>query len=133
MVPTWNCRVVHVRGRVSFQHDDKAKRAVVGRLTTRFERETNGVAAWKMANTPADFMAKQLNAIVGISIAVDRVEAKSKLSQKRAREAFDLVTKELVDRDRQDLARRMRDLADTGDNSGQSVSVDVVILGISRL
>ena len=79
---------VHVHGRISFQHDDKAKRAVVGRLTTRFERETNGVAAWKMADAPADFMAEQLDAIVGISIAVDRVEAKSKLSQNRAPEDF---------------------------------------------
>ena len=110
---------MHAHGRISFQPDDKAKRAVVGRLTTRFERETNGVAAWKMADAPADFMAEQLDAIVGISIAVDRVEAKSKLSQNRAPEDFDPVTKELADRDRPDLARRMRDLADAGGNSGQ--------------
>ena len=119
VVPTWNYRVVHAHGRISFQHDDKAKHAVVGRLTTRFERETNGVAAWKMADAPADFMAEQLDAIVGISIAVDRVEAKSKLSQNRAPEDFDSVTKELADRDRPDLARRMRDLADARGNSGQ--------------
>ena len=119
VVPTWNYRVVHVHGRISFQHDDKAKRAVVGRLTTRFERERNGDAAWKMADAPADFMAEQLDAIVGVSIAVDRVEAKSKRSQNRAPEDFYSVTKELGDRDRPDLARRMRDLADAVGNSGQ--------------
>ena len=119
VVPTWNYRVVHVHGRISFQHDDKAKRAVVGRLTTRFERETNGDAAWKMADAPADFMVEQLDAIVGISIAVDRIEAKSKLSQNRAPEDFDPVTKELGDRDRPDLARRMRDLADARGDSDQ--------------
>ena len=119
VVPTWNYRVVHVHGRISFQHDDKAKRAVVGRLTTRFERETNGDAAWKMADAPVDFMAEQLDAIVGISIAVDRVAAKSKLSQNGAPEDFASVTKELGDRDKPDLARRMRDLSDARDDSDQ--------------
>lgn len=119
VVPTWNYRVVHVHGRIGFQHDEKAKRAVVGRLTTRFERETNADAAWKMADAPADFMTEQLQAIVGIRIDIDRLEAKSKLSQNRAPEDFDSVTKELGDRDRPDLARRMRDLADAGGDSDQ--------------
>ena len=119
VVPTWNYRVVHVHGRLSFQNDEKAKRAEVGRLTTRFERETNGDAAWKMADAPAVFMAEQLDAIVGISIAVDCVEAKSKLSQNRAPEDHDSVTDQLGKRGKPDLARRMRRLADARDCGNQ--------------
>lgn len=110
VVPTWNYRVVHLHGRITFGHDEKSKRAIVGRLTTRFEREMNGNAAWKMADAPADFMTEQLQAIVGMRIEIDRVEAKSKLSQNRAPEDFDAVTDRLDQLGRDDLARRMRGL-----------------------
>jgi len=113
VVPTWNYRVVHLHGRITFGHDEKSKRAIVGRLTTRFEREMNGNAAWKMADAPADFMTEQLQAIVGMRIEIDRVEAKSKLSQNRAPEDFDAVTDRLDQLGRDDLARRMRGLAAT--------------------
>ena len=88
VVPTWNYRVVHVHGRISFIHEVKRKRAIVGRLTARFEREMNGDDAWKMADAPADFMDDQLAAIVGVEIAIDRIAGKSKLSQNRASEDF---------------------------------------------
>ena len=68
----------------------------------------NGNAAWKMADAPADFMTEQLQAIVGMRIEIDRVEAKSKLSQNRAPEDFDAVTDRLDQLGRDDLARRMR-------------------------
>ena len=110
VVPTWNYQVVHVHGWISFQHDEKTKRAVVGRLTTRFERELNGDAAWKMADAPADFMMKQLDAIVGLKIEIERMEAKSKLSQNRAPEDFDAVAAKLGEGGTDDLARRMRGL-----------------------
>ena len=111
VVPTWNYRVVHVHGTISFDHDEKVKRAIVGRLTTRFERETNGDAAWKMADAPAGFMAEQLAAIVGFRIDIARIDAKSKLSQNRAPEDFDAVRQELGARGKGDLARRMTEIA----------------------
>ena len=118
VVPTWNYQVVHVHGRIGFQHDEKSKRAVVGRLTTRFERGLNGDAAWKMADAPADFMKDQLNAIVGLTIEIDRIEAKSKLSQNRTLEDFEAVTAELGRHGRNDLARRMASLvAERNDGS----------------
>ena len=107
VVPTWNYRVVHVHGTISFDHDEKVKRGIVGRLTTRFERETNGDAAWKMADAPAGFMAEQLAAIVGFRIDITRIDAKSKLSQNRAPEDFDSVRQELGARGKGDLARHM--------------------------
>ena len=91
VVPTWNYRVVHVHGRISFIHDPKRKRAIVGRLTARFEREMNGDEAWKMADAPDDFMDSQLASIVGFEIAIDRIAGKSKLSQNREAEDFNGV------------------------------------------
>ena len=117
VVPTWNYQVVHIHGRIGFQHHEKAKRAIVGRLTSRFERELNGEAAWKMADAPADFMAGQLQAIVGVRIEIDRIEAKSKLSQNRAPEDFDSVTAEFDRLGKSALERRMRDLATRRDKT----------------
>lgn len=56
-------------------------------------------------------LAGQLDAIVGIRIEIDRIEAKSKLSQNRAPEDFDSVTTEFDRLGKAGLARRMRDLA----------------------
>ncbi|MCO6185854.1 FMN-binding negative transcriptional regulator [Rhizobium sp. L1K21] len=83
-VPTWNYQAVHVYGAIRFDHSEKFKRMAVGRLTTRFERETNGDEAWRMADAPADYMAMMLENIVAFEIAITRVEATSKLSQNRA-------------------------------------------------
>ncbi len=82
-VPTWNYEVVHVQGRIHFQHDDHAKRAAVGLLTARQERRLNGDKAWRMADAPADYMAGMLEGIVALRITPERVIAKAKLSQNR--------------------------------------------------
>lgn len=82
-VPTWNYEVVHVSGRISFQHDAQAKRAAVGLLTARHERRLNGNKAWRMADAPADYMEGMLEAIVALRIVPERVVAKAKLSQNR--------------------------------------------------
>lgn len=82
-VPTWNYRVAHVQGTISFQHDDHSKRAAVGLLTRLHERRLNGAQAWRMADAPADYMQAMLAGIVAFRIRVTRVLAKSKLSQNR--------------------------------------------------
>ena len=107
VVPTWNYRVVHVHGRISFIHEAKRKRAIVGRLTARFEREMNGDDAWKMADAPADFMDDQLAAIVGFEIAIDRIAGKSKLSQNRVPEDFRGVKDAFGRRGQDGLAHHM--------------------------
>ena len=85
VVPTWNYEVVHVHGRIAFQHDDKAKRAAVGMLTRDAETRLNGRDAWRMADAPADFIAERLSRIVALRIVPGRVIAKAKLSQNRDR------------------------------------------------
>ena len=82
-VPTWNYQVVHVAGTITFQHDDKAKRAVVGRLTRDHETRMNGDAAWRMADAPRDYMEGMLAAIVAFRIDITGIAAKAKLSQNR--------------------------------------------------
>ncbi|MCO4847565.1 MAG: FMN-binding negative transcriptional regulator [Yoonia sp.] len=84
VVPTWNYEVVHVHGRISFSHDRKSKLAVVGLLTKVLETRTNGDAAWRMADMPADFMEEKLNGIVAFDIHPTRILGKSKLSQNKS-------------------------------------------------
>lgn len=82
-VPTWNYQVVHVYGSVSFQHDERSKRAAVGLLTREQERQLNADKAWRMADAPAEYIVDMLGKIVAFRIAVRRTIAKSKLSQNR--------------------------------------------------
>ncbi len=83
-VPTWNYQVVHVSGTITFQHDLAAKRRAVGLLTRQHERRVNGEAAWKMADAPRDYMNAMLDNIVAFQLNIQKVLAKSKLSQNRA-------------------------------------------------
>lgn len=113
-VPTWNYQAVHVHGTIAFQHDEKAKRAVVGLLTREHERRLNGAAGWRMADAPADYMTQMLANIVAFRIAVTRVIAKSKLSQNREPEDFDGVVRSFEERGKAGLAGRMRRLSGEG-------------------
>lgn len=82
-VPTWNYRVVHVHGQVSIRDDEKFVRGVVGRLTRTHEGRSNPQAPWKMSDAPEEYMQRMLGSIVGIEIAVTRMEGKFKLSQNK--------------------------------------------------
>lgn len=81
VVPTWNYLSAHIYGRMVV-HDDPEW---VGRLVRRLTELHEGTRArpWSVDDAPADFVAGQLRAIVGIEIVVDRIETKAKLSQNR--------------------------------------------------
>ena len=81
VVPTWNYEMVEVRGQVIVHDDPQWTGAQVRRATENFERDRD--PQWHVDDAPADFVAKQLRAIVGIEIAVRSIEGKSKLSQNR--------------------------------------------------
>lgn len=111
-VPTWNYQAVHLRGKIRFHRDDKARRAAVGRLTKAQETRANGADAWKMADAPEDYMATMLDSIVAFEIAVTGVLAKSKLNQNRDAADRAAVAGAMARDGRATLARRMtRDLA----------------------
>ncbi len=114
VVPTWNYEVVHVHGRVAVRDDPAWKLALVSALTDRHERRRpHDVDApiWAVDDAPVDFIDKQLGAIVGVEMTVDRIEAKSKLSQNRSIEDREGVIEGLSERlldDEVPLAAAMR-------------------------
>lgn len=107
-VPTWNYQVVHIEGRITFDHSDHAKRAAVALLTRDHERRANGDSAWRMADAPADYMEQMLAAIVAFRIDIDRILAKSKLSQNREARDHAAIVADFEGRGLDELARRMR-------------------------
>lgn len=80
-VPTWNYEVVHVHGRLTVMDEEKFVRGVVARLTR--EHEASEPRPWKMGDSPPEYIAQMLKAVVGIQVEIQRIEAKAKLSQNR--------------------------------------------------
>lgn len=90
-VPTWNYEVVHAHGRLTVHDDERFVRGVVARLTR--EHEAAQQRPWKMGDAPPDYLDAMLQAIVGIEIALTRLEGKAKLSQnKEARDRLGAVS-----------------------------------------
>ncbi len=84
VVPTWNYAMVQAHGTLRAIEDTAWIEAFVTRLTKRHEAPFS--APWQVSDAPADYVQKMLKAIVGIEIAVTRLEGKFKLSQNRSPE-----------------------------------------------
>ena len=89
LVPTWNYRVVHVHGRVRVHTDQRFLLRVLGKLSRTQEQRIHDVipdpaGPWGPKNMPHDALMERLQHIVGLEIAVERLEAKFKLSQNRS-------------------------------------------------
>ena len=82
VVPTWNYVVVQARGRLRAIDDEAWVRALVTRLTDRFEAAQS--RSWAVADAPADYIATMLRAIVGIEIELGSLVGKWKVSQNRS-------------------------------------------------
>ncbi len=80
-VPTWNYEVVHAHGRLTVRDDEKFVRGVVARLTRTHEAAEP--QPWKMGDAPTDYLDMMLQAIVGIEVAVTRLEGKAELGQNK--------------------------------------------------
>lgn len=80
-VPTWNYEVVHVHGRLSVMDEERFVRGVVARLTRT--HESSEPKPWKMGDSAPEYIDGMLKAIVGIEVAITRMEGKAKLSQNR--------------------------------------------------
>jgi transcriptional regulator len=81
VVPTWNYCVVHATGPLRVIDDRDWLRGMVERLTRRFE--STRPSPWHVSDAPADFIEKQLAAIVGIEIPIRKLTGKWKVSQNR--------------------------------------------------
>ena len=73
--------MVHVKGTITFLTDEKALRGILAKLTRT--HETKQVTPWKMSDAPSEYIAQELQGIVGIEIQISHITGKFKLSQNR--------------------------------------------------
>ena len=81
VVPTWNYTMVQARGRAKLM-DDAWLAQQVEELTRALE--TRREAPWAVGDAPADFIAMQRRAIVGVEIEILDIRGKWKTSQNRS-------------------------------------------------
>jgi transcriptional regulator len=84
VVPTWNYSAVQITGRVRRHEDPEWVRRAVTMLTE--QHESSRAEPWAVTDAPARYVEKQLRAIVGLEVTIEKVEGKSKLSQNRSEE-----------------------------------------------
>jgi transcriptional regulator len=82
VVPTWNYRVVHVRGTLTLFEAPDELRAHVEALTDRHEGRF--ALPWKVSDAPEEFIQRQLKGIVGLRLQIESIDGKAKLSQNRS-------------------------------------------------
>lgn len=80
-VPTWNYVDVHAYGTLRLINDNSWLRLVLRRLSDR--HEARSAEPWRMQDLPEPYMRGMVKGIVGLDIAVTRLEGKYKLSQNR--------------------------------------------------
>ena len=110
VVPTWNYSAVHLRGAVHVHDDPDWLRDVVTALTDHFEATRD--RPWAVTDAPERYVAGQLRAIVGVSLDVESVEGKAKLSQNRSAEDVAGVIAGLKGTPGEPVARQMEALGD---------------------
>lgn len=82
VVPTWNYVAVHAYGTLRAYDDPQFLRAHLERLTRR--HEGGRPDPWHVSDAPDDYIAQQMKAIVAVSLQIDRLEGKWKMSQNRS-------------------------------------------------
>lgn len=80
-MPTWNYEVVHAICQVEIFDDAARLRDVVTRLTNR--HEAGRPDPWTIDQAPADYIEMMLKAIVGVTLRIEELRGKRKLSQNR--------------------------------------------------
>jgi len=83
-VPTYNCVVVHARGKLHFKHDAKWKLNHLKSLTGKMEEGQK--QPWSLSDAPAEYLARQLKGLYGIELEVTELVGKWKMSQNRKEE-----------------------------------------------
>jgi transcriptional regulator len=81
-VPTWNYAAVHAYGAARTIADPDWLRGLLQRLTERHEAR-EPAPPWRMEDLPEPYLRSMLNGIIGVEIAVSRLDGKFKLSQNR--------------------------------------------------
>ncbi|SDM44031.1 negative transcriptional regulator, PaiB family [Methylobacterium phyllostachyos] len=82
VVPTWNYAIVQVRGRPRVIEDPAWLRRQIADLTAL--REAPRAEPWAVSDAPESFVAAQVQALIGVEIAITHLEGKWKMSQNRS-------------------------------------------------
>jgi len=81
VVPTWNYVALQVFGDLIVHDDPVWTLDAVKKLTDRHESKRSD--AWEVDDAPDAYIQSQLNAIVGLELKINRVEASVKMSQNK--------------------------------------------------
>ncbi len=84
VVPTWNYQSVHLSGTVEVSEDVELLRQIVTNLTAH--HELNRDLPWSADESDPHYFELQLKGIIAIILHVNKVEAKSKISQNKSQE-----------------------------------------------
>jgi transcriptional regulator len=99
VVPTWNYVVVHAYGYLKVIEDRDWLMTHLQSLVNIHEADSP--VPWKVGDAPADYIASQVKGIVGLEMAIERIEGKWKVSQNRS------------EQDRKGVARGLAELNTT--------------------
>jgi transcriptional regulator len=80
-VPTWNYAAVHAYGRLEVVQDQAWLLDHVSELTQ--QQEAPYAAPWKTTDAPESYLAVMARGIIGLKLAITRLEGKMKMSQNR--------------------------------------------------
>lgn len=94
-VPTWNYEAVHLSGRVEWFDDAACLEKIVSDLSNFYEADRP--EPWAVNDAPRSYIDALLGGIVGVTLHVDRIEAKRKLSQNKSAADFNGVADGLVE------------------------------------
>ena len=94
VVPTWNYVAVHVYGSLRWTDDAGWLREHLAALSR--VHEAGREHPWSLADAPEEYIAQQERAIVGVEIAIARMEGKWKMSQNRPAADIDGVVRGLT-------------------------------------
>jgi transcriptional regulator len=94
-VPTWNYEAVHLTGQVEWFDDAARLEGAVAALSNAHEQDR--AEPWAVGDAPRPYIDALLRGIVGVSLTVERVEAKRKLSQNKSAKDFSGVERGLAE------------------------------------
>jgi len=97
VVPTWNYTAVHVYGTLKMETDPVRLHDIVKRYVDQYEAAMP--TPWRLESEEAPFVSQLVEAIVGFTMAIDRIEGKAKLNQNHSTERQQNVLQGLQQRD----------------------------------
>lgn len=86
VVPTWDYAAVQVYGRLRLHYENTPETSAflqqqVEDLTDQRERAVNGEKAWRVNESPVEYVEALKKSIAGLEIQITRIEGRFKLSQ----------------------------------------------------